>query len=326
MLTKRRELLALGAACLAAGQGAWAQTATFPDRPIRLIVPNPPGGPSDIVARFLSDAMRTDLGQSLVIDNRPGAAGMIGTSAVVSAPADGYTVLVTSRTNHIIAPLVQKSTQFDPQRDLLPVGLALRAVGMLVTNSKAPFKTFKELLAYAKANPGKLFYGSAGTGATNHIAVEQFKALAGIDIVHVPYKGSGPMITGLMGNEVQLALLDFSSAQPGIKSGMLVPLVQTAAQRLTSMQQVPTLAESGFRNFDPSFWIGLAAPKATPPEVVARLNKAMNIALADTQMKARAQVNGWELVGGAPKVFEEAIAQDLAAYPGLIRKLDIKPS
>jgi tripartite-type tricarboxylate transporter receptor subunit TctC len=195
---------------------------------------------------------------------------------------------------------------------------------MLATNSKAPFKTFKDLIAYAKANPGKLFYGSAGIGATNHIAIEQFKSLAGIDVTHVPYKGSGSLITALMGGEVSLALLDFSSAQPGMKNGAIVPLVQTGSRRLASLPDVPTLAESGFRNFDPSFWIGLAVPKGTPPEAIARLNKALNVALADTQMRARAQVNGWELIGGAPKVLADTIVADMAEYPALIKQLDIK--
>ena len=315
-----------GSAAVALANAAWAQTGPYPDRAIKLIVPNPPGGPSDIVGRFLAEGMRSELKQSLVIDNRAGAAGLIGTAAVANAPADGYTVLVTSRSNHVMAPLVQKGSQVDPQRALVSVGLALRAIGILVTSDKSPFKTMKDLIAYAKANPGKLFYGSAGVGATNHIAIEQFKTLAGVDITHVPYKGTGPLITGLMGGEVALALLDFSSAQSGMKAGMLVPLAQTGARRLPSLSQVPTLAELGFRKFDPSFWIGLSVPKGTPPEVIARLNKALNVALSDTQMQARAQVNGWELAGGPPKVLSDTITQDMSEYPGVIQKLDLKPS
>ncbi|MFC5607940.1 Bug family tripartite tricarboxylate transporter substrate binding protein [Variovorax soli] len=302
---------------------AWADTG-FPQRPIKLVVPNPPGGPSDIVARFLAESMRAELGQPLVIDNRPGAAGLIGSGVVANSPADGYTVLVTSRSNHVIAPLVQQGTQVDPVRDLAPVGLALRAVGILATPAKSPWRNLRDFIAAAKAQPGKLFYGSAGIGATNHIAIEQFKSLAGIDLVHVPYKGSGPLITGLMAGEVQLALLDFSSAQAGLKGGTLVPLAQTAARRLASMSEVPTLSESGFARYDPSFWIGLAVPRGTSPEVIARLNRALDKALADTQMKARAQVNGWELVGGAPQVLEATIRQDMADFPPLVKRLDLK--
>ncbi|QJW83768.1 tripartite tricarboxylate transporter substrate binding protein [Ramlibacter terrae] len=195
---------------------------------------------------------------------------------------------------------------------------------MFVTSRASGFSSMKDLLAAAKASPGKLNFGSAGIGATNHIAVEQFDALAGVNLTHVPYKGSGPLITGIMAGEVQLALLDFSSAQAGIKAGSIVPLLQTGARRHVTLPQLPTLAEAGFRNFDPSFWIGLAVPKGTPAPVVARLNAALNKALADTQMKARAQVNGWELAGGAPKVLADLVAQDMNAYPELIRRLDIK--
>lgn len=321
-MIQRRQLLAAtsAAALLPLSQ---AQS-SFPDRPLKLVVPNPPGGPSDNVARLLSEAMRADLGQAIVVENRPGASGLIGTAAVATSPADGYTVLVTSRSNHVIAPLVQKGTTVDPPRDLAPVGLALRAVGMFATHAKAPFKTLRALVAQAKAQPGQIFYGSAGIGSANHIAVEQFAKLAGITLTHVPYKGSGALITGLMSGEVALAVLDFSSAQAGLQTGAIVPLVQTGQQRLSSLPQVPTLIEAGYRDFDPSFWIGLAAPRGTPEAVLTRLNRAMNTALVQTAIRARAQVNGWELVGGAPAVLAQTVAQDLAAYPALIKQLDIK--
>ncbi|MDM0078751.1 tripartite tricarboxylate transporter substrate binding protein [Variovorax sp. J2P1-59] len=321
-MTHRRDFLVAAAAALAAGTSI-AQT-PYPDRPVRLIVPNPPGGPSDIVARLLSEHMRDSLGQLLIVDNRPGASGLIGTAFVASAPADGYTVLVTSRSNHTMAPLVQKSTQVDPVRDLAPVGLAVRAVGMFVTNSQTGLRSMKDLIAFAKANPGKLNFGSAGIGATNHIAVEQFKALAGIDITHVPYKGSGPLITGVMGNEVQFALLDFASAQVGTKSGSIVPLMQTGAKRLPAVPNVPTLAEGGFKDFDPSFWVGLAVPVKTAPDVVRKLNAALNDALSRTGFKAYAQANGWEVVGGAPKVLGDTVAADMADFPAIIKKLDLR--
>lgn len=326
-MTNRRTFLAgtiAGLAPTIAVRSAWAAGDAYPQRPIKLVVPNPPGGPSDIVGRFLAESMRTELGQPLVIDNRPGASGLIGTAAVANSPADGYTVLVTSRSNHIVAPLVQQGAQVDPVRDLAPVGLALRAVGILATPPKSPWRTLREFIAQAKAQPGKLFYGSAGIGATNHIAIEQFKLPAGIDLVQVPYKGSGPLITGLMAGEVQLALLDFSSAQPGLKGGTIAPLAQTASRRLNSMAEVPTLTECGFPRFDPSFWIGLAVPRATPAPVIARLNRALDVALADTQMKARAQVNGWELVGGSPQALEATIRQDMADFPPLVRRLELK--
>lgn len=320
-MSDRRTFFAFVAATATEGR---AQDGAFPDRPIKLVVPALPGGPSDIVGRFLAESMRLSLGQPVIVDNRPGAAGLIGTAAVAHSPPDGYTVLLTSRSNHVMAPLVQKQSPVDPQRELAPVGLALKSVGMLVTNNLSPFKTLSELVAHAKANPGKVFYGSAGIGATNHIAIEQFNAIAGVETSHVPYKGSGPMVTGLMSGEVSLALLDFSSAQSGIKSGRIVPLAQTSSRRLPSLPQVPTLLESGLRGYDPSFWIGMAVPAGTPAELVFRLNRALNLALSDTQMKARAQVNGWELVGGPPKGLSDIVLQDMNEYPALIKKLDIK--
>ena len=323
-MTNRRNFVAAALAALgplAATRSAWAADA-FPQRPIKLIVPNPPGGSSDIVARFLAESMRAELGQPLVIDNRPGASGLIGTAVVANAPPDGYTVLVTSRSNHIVAPLVQQGAQVDPVRDLAPVGLALRAVGILATPAKSPWRA---------ARVHRTGQGAAGQAVLRqrrhrrdqphrHRAVQG----AGRHLVHVPYKGSGPLITGLMGGEVQLALLDFSSAQAGLKGGTLVPLAQTGSRRLSSMAEVPTLAESGFPRFDPSFWIGLAVPRPTPAPVIARLNKALDMALADTQMKARAQVNGWELIGGAPTALEATIRQDMADFPPLVRRLDLK--
>jgi tripartite-type tricarboxylate transporter receptor subunit TctC len=320
-LTTRREFLAAGTA-LTAG-ASFAQPA-FPDRPVRVIVPNPPGGPTDIIGRLLAENMRAALGQPLVVDNRPGASGLIGTAAVAHAPADGYTVLVTSRSNHTMAPLVQKSAQVDPPRDLAPVGLALRAVGMFVTNSQSKFRSLKEFIAFARSNPGKLNYGSSGVGVLNHISVEQFRALASIDIAHVPYKGTAPIIAGLIGNEVQFAALDFASAQAGMKNGSIVPLAQTGTKRLPSLPDVPTLAETGFGNFDPSFWVGLAVPKNTPADAVQKLNAALNVALAQIRFKAYAQANGWEPVGGPPKALADVIAEDLVALPPLIKRLDIK--
>ena len=321
-MIQRRKLFFTAAAL--ASDNAFTQAKAFPDRLVRLVVPNPSGGPSDTVARLLAEAMRSLLGQAVVVENRPGASGLIGTAAVANSPADGYTVLVTSRSNHVMAPLVQKSLQVDPARDLAPVGLALRAIGMFATNSHTKFGSLTDLLTFAKANPGKLNYGSAGNGATNHITVEQFKTLTGVDITHVPYKGSGPLITALMADEVQLALLDFSSAQSGIQAGLIVPLVQTAARRLPTLSNVPTLIEAGLGNYDPSFWIGLAVPKATPNFVVQKLNGALNAALTETRVKAYAQSNGWELAGGAPKVLADIVAADLAELPALIRRLDIK--
>lgn len=235
-----------------------------------------------------------------------------------------YTLLVSSRSNHVIAPLVQAGGQVDPAKDLVSIGLVLRAVGLFVTGNKSSINSIPELISSAKSQPGKLFYGSAGIGATNHISVEQFKLISGIDLAHIPYKGSGPMITALMSGEVSCALLDFASAHSGILSGSLIPLAQTSRQRLASLPNVQTFKELGFPNYDPSFWIGLAAPRGTHQNVINRLNKSLNLVLTNTELKARAQVNGWELIGGTPQLMDQVIKQDSADYEKIIKKLDIK--
>jgi tripartite-type tricarboxylate transporter receptor subunit TctC len=322
-MTTRRTLLV--AAGLAATASAFAQATAFPNRPIRLVVPTTPGGTADIAARLLAEAMRAELGQTVLVDNRPGATGLIGVAAVANAPPDGYTVLMTARSYHVMGHLAVANPPVIPPRDVVPVGLAFRAVGMFACPSSMPYRSVKDLVAYAKSHPGKLFYGSSGVGAFNHVIVEQFKAAAGIEIAHVPYKGTGALAAGLMGGEIQLGALDFASAQSGVQGRNIVPLAQTGSRRHAALAEVPTLIETGFGDQDLAFWMGLALPKGTPPDVVSRLNQAMNAALAQTRVKATAHVNGWEMGGGGPEVLAAMIDKDMAEYPALFRKLDIRP-
>lgn len=320
MRTRRALLIAAG---LAAAGPAFSQTSKYPNRPIRLVVPTSPGSTADIAARLLAEAMRADLGQPMVVENRSGATGLLGVAAVANAPPDGYTVLMTGRSYHVMAHLAQAKAQVDPPRDLAPVGLAFRAVGMFAVHHTMPFRDLKGLVAYAKAQPGKLFYGSSGGGAFNHVIVEQFKVSTGIEMVHVPYKGTGALATALMAGEVQFAALDFGSAQAGVQSGKIVAIAQTGSRRHQTLAEVPTLIESGYGAQDLSFWMGLAVPRDTPPDVVAHLNRAMNAALTQPRVKAVAQVNGWEVCGGGPEVLAAVIDKDMVEYPLLFRKLDI---
>ncbi len=296
----------------------------YPDRPIRLVVPSPPGGPSDLMARLLADGMRPVLQQPIAVDNRTGAAGLIGTAAVAQAAPDGYTVLLTTRSNHVMAPLVNAQAPVNPSRELASIGLAVRSLVVLATSGKTGFKSLGEFIAAAKANPGKLSYGSAGVGATNHIGVEQFKSVAGVDLLHVPYRGSGPLITALMSGEVQLAMLDYASSQAAIKAGSLVALAQSAKSRYPTASGIPTLNELGFGAADLSFWLGMSVPRATPGPIVEKLNAAMNAALRATTFRAYAQANAWEVVGGAPSMLDQAIQADLNTLPALIKKLNIQ--
>lgn len=318
-LTRRAAVAAIFAGMAAA---ASAQAA-YPSRPVRLVVPFPPGGLNDTVARLLADALQSELRQTVIVDNRAGAAGLIGTQAVVEAPGDGYTVLVTSTSNHVLAPLTQKGARVDPPRDLQPVVLALRTVGLLVAPNEFPAKTLADFVALARTRPGQLNYASSGVGSTNHVQTERFKSLAGISITHVPYRGGGPLVNAVMAGEVQLALMDYATAEPALKSGRARALAQTGTRRHVAIPDVPTLAEAGFKDYDPSFWIGLAAPKSTPSDVVATLNAAMQRALAQTALKARAQAFGWTLIGGPPSTLSDTVSREVAAYQAVVRGLDL---
>lgn len=316
---RRSVLAALGAL---AALPAWSQ-GTFPSRPLRLVVPAPPGGLTDMVGRLLAEAMQADLGQPVVVDNRSGAAGLIGTQAVVEAPADGYTVLVTSTSSHILAPLTQSAARVDPPRDLQPVGLAFRTVGVLVTPTSVQAPSLARFVALARSRPGQLNYASSGIGSANHVLTERFKAIAAIDMVHVPYRGGGPLMTALMAGEVQFALLDFGTAEAALRAGRARALAQSGERRHPALPDVPTLTEAGFKHYDPSFWIGLAVPTSTPTTAVDRLNTSLNKAMTQTAIKARAQALGWTLVGGSPRVLAETVARDAAAYRDTVSGLKL---
>jgi tripartite-type tricarboxylate transporter receptor subunit TctC len=312
----------LGTFATLAMQSAQAQDA-FPSKPLRLVVPAPPGGLTDTVGRLLAEGLQSELRQSVVVDNRPGAAGQIGTQAVAEAAGDGYTLLMTSTSNHVLAPLTQKSSRIDPSRDLLPIALALRTVGVLVVPTGLAARTLPEFIALARNRPGQLNYASSGIGSANHVFTERFKQLLGIDMVHVPFRGGAPLMSAVMGGEVQFALMDYATVEPALRSGRARVLAQTGTIRHVAMPDVPTLAQAGVRDFDPSFWIGVAAPKTTTAEVIAALNAATNRVLAQTAFKARAQAQGWILVGGAPSVLAETVSREAAAYRETVNGLNL---
>ena len=298
--------------------------AAYPERPVRLIVPFVPGGAVDAVGRLLGNAMTVTLGQPVVIENRGGAGGAIGMEAAAHAAPDGYTMMV-SHSGFAAMPGFYRKLAFDPVADFAGIVTAVSGIFVLVANPNAPFKSVAELIAYAKANPGKLSYASAGVGSTVHLAGEFFKHTAGIDIVHVPYKGSGPATTDLVGGQVQMMFGPAVNTLPLAQAGKLRALAVTSAKRSALAPDLPTVAESGVPGFDVVGWYGLAAPAATPPAAIERLNAEANRALKSADLIERFRVEGYEPVGGTPAEATAWIRTEVTRWTGVIRDAGIEP-
>jgi tripartite-type tricarboxylate transporter receptor subunit TctC len=305
------------AVCL--GQGA----ASYPDKPIKLVVPYPPGGSTDPVARLLAQDIAPRIGQPIVVDNRPGAAGSIGTEAVARAAPDGYTILLHTS---VIAtdPTLKKNAAYDVKRDLAPITLAVTGPYLVVVNPSLPVKNIAELIAFAKANPGKLFYGSAGQGSSGHLIGELFKQAAGIEMTHVPYKGGGPSITGLMGNEVQLLFDTLGGSRSLAESGKLRALAVTSPARSPVMPNVPTVSESGLRDFQAVYWLGLFAPSKTPPPVVDKLYREIKQSLDNPEIKAKLLEQGNVAQALPPPEFAKVLDADIQRYKTVIETAKIQ--
>jgi tripartite-type tricarboxylate transporter receptor subunit TctC len=297
--------------------------ATYPDKPIKLVVPYPPGGSTDPVARILATDMQPRLGQPIVVDNRPGAAGSIGTEAVARAAPDGYTILL--HTSVISTdPTLKKNAAYDVKRDLAPITLAVTGPYLVVVNPSLPVKNIAELIAYAKANPGKLFYGSAGQGSSGHLIGELFKAAAGIDMTHVPYKGGGPSITGLMGNEVQVLFDTIGGSRSLAESGKLRAIAVTSPARSPVMPSVPTVSESGLKDFEAVYWIGIFAPAKTPQPVIDKLYREIKTSLDDPAIKAKLQEQGNVTQALPPADFAKVLDADIQRYRKVIESAKIE--
>jgi tripartite-type tricarboxylate transporter receptor subunit TctC len=313
--------LAAGAAALpAVSHFAWAQA--YPTRPVRLIVPFAPAGASDILARLMGQWLSERLGQQFVIDNRPGAGGNIGTEAVVRAPADGYTLLIVGAWNAINATLYDK-LNFNFLRDIAPVASVIRSANVMVVNPSVPAKTVPEFIAYAKANPGKLTMASAGNGTPSHVSGELFKMMAGVDMVHVPYRSAGSALTDLLGGQVQITFPTTVSSIEYIRAGRLRALAVTTATRLEALPDVPTVAEF-VPGYEASGWYGIGAPKSTPTEIVDKLNNEINVALADPNMKVRLADLGGTVLVLSPGDFGRLIAEETNKWGKVTRAANVK--
>jgi tripartite-type tricarboxylate transporter receptor subunit TctC len=323
-LPHRRHVLhlAAGAAALpTVSRFACAQA--YPTRPVRIIAPTAPGGAPDIVARLLGPWLSERLGQQFVVENRPGGGSNIGTEAVVRAPPDGYTLLLASSTNAINATLYEK-LNYDFIHDITPVAGIIRFPFVMVVNPSVPAKTVPEFTAYAKAKPGKINLGSPGIGTAPHVAGELFKMMAGVEMVHVPYRGGAAVVTDLLGGQVQVLFGTTSLTIEQIRAGKLRALAVTTATRWEGLADIPTVGDF-VPGYEASAVFGLGAPRNTPAEIVAKLNTEANAALADPKLKARLADLGGTVLAGSPADFGKLIADDTEKWAKVIRAANIKP-
>ncbi len=307
---------------LAAGN---ALPQSYPSKPIRVVVPFPAGGSVDTVARLVGQRLAEYLKQPVVVDNRGGAGGNVGADLVAKAAPDGYTLLITTP-GLAIARSIYRKLPFDPLSDFAPVSQLTSTYLILVVNEQVPARSVAELIALAKAQPGKLNYGSSGSGATIHLATELFKISAGIDIVHVPYKGEAPAYTALLANEVQLTVGPVSGLLPHIKAGRLRALGVSSSTRAPAMPDVPTIAEAGVPGYEFSSWFGLFAPAGTPREVIARLHTEAAKAMALPEVRDRLPAMGNEAVGSTPEQFAAKYKADIAQYAAVVKAAGVPPA
>jgi tripartite-type tricarboxylate transporter receptor subunit TctC len=314
--------LAAGAAALPS-LSRIARAQTYPTRPVRFVVGAPAGGGFDIVARLMGQWLSERLGRSFVIENRPGAGSNIATDAVVRALPDGYTLLLVTSVNAISTSLYEKLS-FNLGRDIAPVAGITRVPNVTVVNPSVPSKTIPELIAYAKANPGKLNMASGGNGTTGHLSGELFKVMTGVNMVHVPYRGTAPALTDLLGGQVQVMFASMSSSIEYIRAGKLRPLAVTTTTRSNELPEVPTVNDF-VPGYEASTWYGVGMPTGTPAEIIGTLNKEINTALADPTFKARLADVGGSALSGSPADFGRLIAEETEKWGKVIKFAGIKP-
>lgn len=323
MKPTRRHLLRLAAGAAALPlMSPFARAQAYPARPVHWVVPFASGGGTDIVARVMGQWLAARLGQPFVVENRPGGGANIGTEAVVRAPADGYTLLLVASVNAINAALYDK-LPFDFIHDIAPVAGLVRVPNIMVVNSSVPAATIPELIAHAKAHPGKINFGSAGTGTAQHVAGELFKIMAGIDMVHVPYRGTGPALTDLLGGQVQVLFLNPASSIPYVRSGKLRALAVTTARRSPALPDLPAVSEF-LPGFEASLFYGLGVPRKTPVAIIDSLNREINAGLGETHIRARlADLDGEALPGSAAD-FGKLIADETAKWSKVVKLANIR--
>ncbi|OYY99911.1 MAG: MFS transporter [Polaromonas sp. 28-63-22] len=303
---------------LLVGESSIAQT--YPAKPMRLVVPFPAGGATDILARAIGQKASDKLGQSVVIDNRPGAGGTIGSDHVAKSPPDGYTLLIATGSTHSIGPIINPKIPYNVERDFVPVVYVANTSSVLVVPGTLPVRNLAEFIALAKSKPGQLNFGSSGNGTNSHLSGELFKAQAKVFLTHIPYRGTGLVFNDMMSGQVHMLMDNYVTAQSNIKEGKLRVLGVTSPQRLPFLPDVPTLDEQGLKGFDVSNWFGIYAPRGTPTEIVLKVNAAFNQALQEPDMQKRLATLGATPTGSTPEQMGAMVAADTAKWTKLIRE------
>jgi tripartite-type tricarboxylate transporter receptor subunit TctC len=315
---------ALLAAAIAVHAGGAAAQA-YPVKPIRLMVPFPPGGSTDIVARIVAQKLSAQLGQPLVIENRGGAGGTLGTAVVARAAPDGYSLLVGSTSTHVVAPSVYSKLEYDPIKDFAPVGLMAVSPYLLVVNSSVPAKTVKELVGLMKSKPGQMNYASAGVGSTTHLAMEMLKSASGTFALHIPYSGNGPAGTAVVAGQVEILFGSLPALLPHSKSGRVRAIAVGTPKRSASLPDVPTIAESGYPGFDASLWLAIFAPAGTPAAIVERLNKEIVAAVSAPDTRDTLDKNGAEPLTSTPAELAAMMRDGVGKYAAVVKAAGVKP-
>jgi tripartite-type tricarboxylate transporter receptor subunit TctC len=301
-----------------------AQAQTYPNKPIRILIAQAPGSATDVISRVVGNQLSATLGQPVVVEAKPGAGGVLGADAAAKSPADGYTLFMANNSTHGSNPAVYPKLPYDAVNDFAPVAFVASVPYVLVVDPSLPAKNVQELIALAKSQPGKMNYASAGNGSTHQFCAELLKSMAGLDIVHVPYKGSPPAIAGLLGREVSLMFANVADIGSQIRSGKVKPLAVTTAKRAASLPDVPTMSEAGLPGFEIVSWFGLLAPAGTPAAIVARLNAETNKALARQDVQQTLGAQGLEVAPGTPEQFAAHIKSEIAKFTKVAKTAGIK--
>lgn len=318
----KRRSFAAGAAAALAAPALFAQT--WPTGPVRIVVGFPPGGGTDALARLLAAKLTAMWNQQVIVETKAGVAGVLAAEYVATQPADGSTLLMAHINSHALAPSLQPKLKYDPERDFTPIMLVGVTPNLLVSNQQQPAKTVADIVALCKSKPGQVGFGSAGNGSAQHLALELFKQRAQVDALHVPYKGSAPVITDLIGGQIQYAFETMTAATPHVKGGRLVAIAQTRARRAKSYPDVPTMAEQGYAGFEATTWYGLAAPGKLPAGIAKKINDDANKVMAMPDVQAQLEQYGAEDGGGSPERFAQFINAEIAQWRKVVRDGNVK--